>query len=1044
MKYNSRHVLLFMVILLCLLPHTAWAAPDSLSAKESEIEQYIQQNMKKSDIPGLSVVIVEGKRTVYQKSFGYANVSTQQPVTPDTLFELGSTSKAFTALAILQLEEEGRIHLENSVSKYLPWFHMSYQGHPAKITLSQLLHHTSGIPFQTIGDIPATDKNTALEDTIRPLVGQTLDHSPGEKYLYATINYDILGLIIQKVSGQSYESYMAQHIFAPLGLEHTVLFREEAAKQSFAKGYKFNLLRPKAYNAPMYRGNSPAGYIITNGLDVAKWIQIQLGADPKVSPALQALIKKSHVPDRTVMPDIDGSSYAAGWSIFQKGSGEISHTGSNPNFSSQIVLRPAEGIGIGILANMNSPYTSTLADGIMDIIQGKELPVPTSDIYKSLDNMASAILFITLPIMLLTLWFTGSLVKQVVRQDRVFVGTRSSMGLSLLVLLMGMTGFAYCLYRIPDVLYWGLNWTFLSVWAPQSLVYGIVSLFLTALIFSVYFILIQLFPQTGDKSLFVLIMLSIASGFGNALIIFIVNEALNRDIKKFQGGLLLYFILGITIYAFGQKLVRTKLVRIANQMVFEKRTELLDKILKTSYQKVEALEEGSIQASLNNDTETISEFSNIVITGATSLVTLICCFVYMGMISPIGVVVAILVIILAAGVHYVVGLQANKLWEQTRDIQNTFFKFIHDLTHGFKELWMHEGKSKDFQEDMQDSSKLYRDKRIQGDLKFANANVIGELLFTFVIGVVAFVFPILFPELKVDSLRSYVFVLLYMTGPLHGILGTIPNIFKVRVSWNRIEALSKQLDIMQDTGNLHHEQDSRIPKTVELELKAVEYHYSSKDGESFTVGPIDYAFHTGEITFITGGNGSGKSTLAKLLTGLYTPTHGEIWLGGQPIHSNGLGQNYSAIFSDFHLFEKMYGIPYREKHEEISRYLKLLHLEEKVHIENGMLNTIKLSTGQRKRLALLISYLEDRPIYLFDEWAADQDPEYRAFFYHTLLPELKMRGKCIIAITHDDRFFNLADRVIKMDMGQMVQSESHLSTSTELNRLAYDSISSTI
>jgi len=178
----------------------------------------------------------------------------------------------------------------------------------------------------------------------------------------------------------------------------------------------------------------------------------------------------------------------------------------------------------------------------------------------------------------------------------------------------------------------------------------------------------------------------------------------------------------------------------------------------------------------------------------------------------------------------------------------------------------------------------------------------------------------------------------------------------------------------------------------------------------------------GEVIFITGGNGSGKSTLGKIITGLYLPDEGDITIDGMRKEGNDLGQYISAVYSDYYLFKKLYGIDHEKKQDVINNYLSILGIDDKVSIKNGELSTIKLSTGQKKRLALLISYLEDKPIYLFDEWAADQDPEFRKFFYLKLLPEMKERGKCIIAITHDDRYFKGADKVIKMESGRVVSS----------------------
>ncbi|MCY9530253.1 MULTISPECIES: cyclic peptide export ABC transporter [Paenibacillus] len=1020
MKRSKVIILMLFMLLICSLNQEQVIAATVLpNSEEVVIENFIRDTMNDATIPGLSAVIVKGDETIYSKGFGYADIKAEKLVTPDTLFELGSTSKAFTALAILQLEDQGKLNLDDSVTKYIPWFQMNYEGENVDITLKHLLHHTSGIPFKTIGDIPIQSGNHALEETVRTLMNKSLDFMPGEKFHYATINYDVLGFIIQQVTGESFENYLRDQILKPLDLNNTYLFRNEAELHGMAKGYKPHLLTLEEYDAPIYRGNVPAGYVITNAIDIAKWLKIQIGRGNNENFNMQ-LVEKSHLPDRTVPPGESGSSYAAGWSVFQSGTGEISHEGSNPNFSSFIVFRPQDQIGVAVLANSNSANTKIIGQGIMDILRGIEPHESVADTYKNIDITASVVIFVTFAFIPIILFFTSIAINQTFRKKRKFMGQPSGVIKSFMLLLIFTIFFAFFLYKIPDVLYFDLNWDFVRVWAPDSLIYAVISLFISVLLFNIYYLLTSLFPKEGDKSLLVLIMLSLASGFGNSLIIFVINETLNRSDNElqFQSGLLLYFIFGIVIYVVGQKLVRTRMITITNNIIYDQRTKLISKILGTPYQKIELLEQGNIQTTLINDAETVSDFSNIIVTGATSLVTLICCFLYMGSISSYGMFASIMVIVIAAGLHFIIGRQANKLWEQTRDIQNTFYKFIHDMIGGFKELSLHRKKQLDFKQDLQISCENYRDKQILGSLKFANINVIGELLFTFVIGAVVFAFPLLFKkQLTIDSLRNYVFIFLYMTGPVHGILRTIPSILRVRISWSRINQLSKQLN--EDEGLTHNENSK--PQSITLELKAVEYSYKNREQEFFTIGPINCVFQSGEITFITGGNGSGKSTMAKLLTGLYKPDCGEISVNGKEITYDQLSQNYSAIFSDFYLFDKLYGVDYSAKENEIKHFLKILLLNEKVHIQNGKLSTTKLSTGQRKRLALLISYLEDRPIYLFDEWAADQDPEFREFFYYTLLPELKNQGKCIIAVTHDDRFYHVADKFIKMEMGKIVQ-----------------------
>jgi putative ATP-binding cassette transporter len=202
------------------------------------------------------------------------------------------------------------------------------------------------------------------------------------------------------------------------------------------------------------------------------------------------------------------------------------------------------------------------------------------------------------------------------------------------------------------------------------------------------------------------------------------------------------------------------------------------------------------------------------------------------------------------------------------------------------------------------------------------------------------------------------------------------------------------------------------------------YHREQED-ESFTLGPIDLAFRPGELVFITGGNGSGKTTLLKLITALYLPESGEIRMDGKMISQQNVDafrEQFSVVFSDFHLFETILGIDKPELDAKAIHYLKQLHLENKVRYQDGNFSTTELSQGQRKRLALLTAYLEDRSIYIFDEWAADQDPHFKQIFYYELLPALKARGKTVLVITHDDRYFRIADRLIKLENGKLIRS----------------------
>ncbi|WP_425589770.1 cyclic peptide export ABC transporter [Fictibacillus fluitans] len=1012
-----------IVLLVLFIPAPSIKAADGHedipSKKLEQIRKWTKEQMKKAEIPGMSITIVQGRDTIFQQGFGYADVSSKKEITDSALFEIGSNSKAFTGLAVLKLEKEGKLKLNAPVSRYLPWLKLTYKGKPAEVTIEQLLHHTSGIPFESIGHLPKGDGNKALEKTVRTLVDQPLNREPGKSFEYATINYDVLGLIIEKVSEEGFSTYMEDHLFHPMGLNSTFVLNGPFSDKEKVKGYKFFLTNPHSYQPPYYSGNAPAGYVVSSAQDMALWLKLQLGTirSKSITPSL---LKTSHSPNRSVNPDSNGSSYAAGWDVYQKGKGEISHAGNNPTFSSFIAMRPKENIGVVVLANLNSDYTQIIGQGILNQLIGDTPGYLAADTYKKVDAVASwLIVVLSVLCIIISLYISGT-IRSILKRERiaVFRGIRPYLSLTLHLALLCVFGIA--LYKVPDILFYHLTWSFVRVWLPSTVMIAIWLMASAGLLYACYSILLTFFPRQKDKSLLGPIFLGVVSGFGNAFVIFIINEAIVRK-DNLTNGLLFYFAMAIVMYVAGQRYLRARLVNMTNEIIYQRRMELIDKLLNTSFTRMESFERGRVEATLNNDTEVISRSIGIVISGATNLITLVFCFLYLGIMNLYALILSILIIALLAGLYMYVGNRANKLMEETRDLQNVFFGFISDLTEGFKELALHQNKRKDFRQSIHESCRSYKEKRNVFQLRYSDIFVLGELLFVLVIGCVVFIFPELFKQMNQTMLSNYVFVFLYMTGPVNQLLDSVPHLAQIKVSWERIRKMITEVD-MDKSGQGSQEHSGCESQSVCLQLNNVVYRYRSEldiQQSEFEVGPIHYEFLSGTVVFITGGNGSGKSTLAKLLTGLYQPHSGTILLNGKKVSGRELGNYYSAIFGDYHLFDRLYGIDWEAKKEEIGQYLQLLKLHDKVTIQKGVFSTTKLSTGQKKRLALLISYLEDRPICLFDEWAADQDPEYRRFFYQVLLPEMKASGKCVIAITHDDHYFHLADHVIKMDAGKM-------------------------
>lgn len=470
MKLSAR---MLQIMLAFVIVAVSVVGPQQANAntndKIRQIEQFVEQQRNAGRIPGISLVIVEKGKTVYQQGFGYADVKTKQPVTGATSFEIGSTTKAFTGLAILQLEREGRLKRTDDIRKYIPWLELTYNGEPQAITIDQLLHHTSGIASNTITLIPESDAANALESTVQMLTSQPLNRKPGSSFEYATINYDVLGLVIEMVTKKPYDVYMKEHILEPIGMNESFVGLHQVQATEMAAGYKIGWMKARGYTPPVYRGNIPAGYIVSNTNDIAKWLNVQLGTAPSHAVD-QRLINESHIPDQTVEPFDENTYYAAGWGIQQNnGKTYVLHAGENPTFSSYFIMRPDEQLGVAVLANMKTGYTTAIGQGVMGLWEGRSASQPHSDSFQELDRIVTLLSIAVVVFGALFLGLTLGLVRKLARNQRHWTRlTGKRLPLFILHLLLVAASSALVI-SAPNLLLGGLPWAFIQVWAPASI-----------------------------------------------------------------------------------------------------------------------------------------------------------------------------------------------------------------------------------------------------------------------------------------------------------------------------------------------------------------------------------------------------------------------------------------------------------------------------------------------------------------------------------------------------------------------------------------------
>ncbi|UVM52352.1 cyclic peptide export ABC transporter [Pseudomonas sp. B21-015] len=458
------------------------------------------------------------------------------------------------------------------------------------------------------------------------------------------------------------------------------------------------------------------------------------------------------------------------------------------------------------------------------------------------------------------------------------------------------------------------------------------------------------------------------------------------------------------------------------------RKSLGEKVLLAPIEQIERFRSYRLIPVLTHDVDTVSDFAFSFAPLAIAFTVTLGCLSYLAYLSLPMFALLLVALVIGTALQYVARAKGIKGFQAAREAEDELQKHYSAIAAGAKELRIHRPRrQRMFSQRIEGTADFICNTHIRAVNTFVVAKTLGSMLFFVVIGL-ALALQSLWLGTDKAVLSGFVLVLLYMKGPMEYLVTTLPVVSRANIAFKRIADLAEQFS-SPEPHLLLSDKDAPKPVVEHLELRDVHFAFPAVDGSKpFALGPVNLSIVQGEIVFIVGENGGGKTTLIKLLLGLYAPQGGEIILNGKPVLAHDRDdyrQLFTTIFADYYLFDELVqgeqNVP-----EDANRYLERLEISHKVSIRDGAFSTTDLSTGQRKRLALLNAWLEERPVLVFDEWAADQDPAFRRIFYTELLPELKYLGKTIIVISHDDRYFDVADQLVRMEGGRVVAQKPSL------------------
>jgi cyclic peptide transporter len=548
------------------------------------------------------------------------------------------------------------------------------------------------------------------------------------------------------------------------------------------------------------------------------------------------------------------------------------------------------------------------------------------------------------------------------------------------------------------------------------------------------FKIFKIFKEKARFFYVLLVLLGVINSVLYSSILICINSAINRRPLPFLPELDWAVYVSLVLAALlVSKFFQTYIVKLTLDVQYDFELSILRKLLKASYEAFNRTGAEKIYTAIS-DTRILSQVPESFINILNASIIVVCGVGYLFWISPTGGTAILLVMLMLLAFYLIRNRGIEKDLNRLRDLHNDYHRYVMDLLDGFREVRMSTIRSKNiFDRFLNENRRNCKTIDKETSVRYLNNELTGNFSWYIIIGLTLFVLPRI-TGMELVQVTSFILTILYIMGPVATLITFIPFYTRIKIAVSRVFELDSELDITHQ----HHTYDndnSSVSTYTEpfqnVKFNKVTYKYfDEQKREEFTIGPLDLEINAGEVVFVTGGNGSGKSTFINLLTGICRPTSGDIFLNDIRITGENAAyyrNQVSAIFTNNHLFSENYDdFPITSDNELLLQHVEWMMLSDVVKIDDHKKTiSTKLSKGQQKRLALIYSLFENKQLVVLDEWAAEQDPEFRRFFYHDVVSKLKENGKTVVAVTHDDHYFDTADRVLKFDYGRVVSDKRY-------------------